>query len=66
MQHIHKRAPINVLLADDCALLRQGLRIALTAEPDLEVVAEAANGEEALHLILSLTPDVAILDIDLP
>ena len=53
-------------MADDHPLLRHGLRIALTAEPGLQVVAEAADGEEALQQILSLLPDVAVLDIDMP
>ncbi len=53
-------------MADDHPLLRHGLRIALRAEPGLQVVAEAADGEEALQQILSLLPDVAVLDIDMP
>jgi DNA-binding NarL/FixJ family response regulator len=53
-------------VADDHPLLRYGLRIALTAEPGLQVVAEAADGEEALQQILSRLPDVAVLDIDMP
>lgn len=53
-------------MADDHPLLRQGLRIALTSEAGLQVIAEAANGEDALEQILSLSPDVAILDIDMP
>ncbi|KAA6465231.1 response regulator transcription factor [Acidobacteria bacterium AB60] len=59
-------APITVLIADDHPLLRQGLRTAITAESDLQVIAEAANGEEALQQIVSLAPHVAILDIDMP
>lgn len=61
-----REGPITILLADDHPLLRQGLRMALTAEPGLQVIAEAANGEEALERILLLSPDVAILDIDMP
>lgn len=59
-------APITVLVADDHPLLRQGLRTALTADAGLQVVAEVADGEEALRQILRLTPEVAILDIDMP
>jgi DNA-binding NarL/FixJ family response regulator len=53
-------------VADDHPLLRQGLRVALTADPGLQIVAEVADGDEALRQILCLSPDVAILDIDMP
>lgn len=59
-------APITVLVADDHPLLREGLRIVLTADAGLRVVAEVADGEEALRQILRLSPEVAILDIDMP
>ncbi|HXF70747.1 MAG TPA: response regulator transcription factor [Thermoflexus sp.] len=57
---------IRVLLADDHPTLRLGLRVLLDREPDIEVVAEAENGEEALEKILALQPDVAVLDCQLP
>ena len=58
--------PVRLLLADDHALVRSGLRMILDAEPDLQVVAEAANGYEAL-LALEHTPaDLVILDIAMP
>ena len=63
---IHEKAPITILLADDHPLLRQGLRMLLTADPGLQVVAEVADGEEALRQIPCLSPEVAILDIDMP
>lgn len=63
---IQEKAPITVLLADDNPLLRQSVRMALTAEHGFQVIAEAASGEEALRQILALLPDVAILDIDMP
>jgi DNA-binding NarL/FixJ family response regulator len=66
MKSFERGSPITVLVADDHPLLRQGLRMAITAEPGLEVIAEAGNGEEALQQIVSLSPDVAILDIDMP
>ncbi len=57
---------IRVLLADDQALVRQGFRLILELEADLEVVAEAADGREALRLTRELAPDVVVMDIRMP
>ncbi len=57
---------IRVLLADDHALVRSGLRMLLEAEPDIEVVAEAADGCAALRHALSTDVDLAILDVSMP
>jgi DNA-binding NarL/FixJ family response regulator len=57
---------IRVLLADDQALLRSGLRALLDGEPDIEVVGEAADGAEAARLVAELEPDVALMDIRMP
>lgn len=57
---------ITVVLADDHALLRQTLRDRLSQEPDIEVVAEAADGSAALAAALDHEPDLLILDIDMP
>jgi NarL family two-component system response regulator LiaR len=57
---------IKVLIADDHAVVRDGTRQILEQEPDLEVVAEAADGEEAVRLAGSSKPDVAIIDIAMP
>ncbi len=57
---------LRLLIAEDHALVREGTRNILNAEPDMEVVAEAADGEEAVALAASLRPDVAILDIEMP
>jgi DNA-binding NarL/FixJ family response regulator len=56
----------RILLADDHALVRRGLRLVLDAEPDLEVVGEAGNGAEAVQLALGIEVDLAILDISMP
>lgn len=58
--------PIRILIADDHGLLRAGLRALLNAEPDLQVVDEAADGPAALSMIQKLRPDVVLLDIGLP
>lgn len=57
---------IKVLIADDHAVVRDGTRQILEQEPDIDVVAEAANGEEAFKLVGSSQPDVAIVDISMP
>jgi DNA-binding NarL/FixJ family response regulator len=56
----------TVLIADDQALVRVGLRKILDAEPDLEVVGEAADGEEAIGETRRLRPDVVLMDIRMP
>lgn len=56
----------RILLADDHALVRRGLRLILDAQPDLEVIAEAGDGAEAVKLALSNDADLAILDISMP
>ena len=57
---------VRILLADDHALVRAGLRRILEAEPDLRVVAEAADGAEAVELARSAAPDLAVLDVSMP
>jgi DNA-binding NarL/FixJ family response regulator len=59
-------ATIRIMLAEDHALVRQGTRRILEEHPDLTVVGEAENGEQALELVRRLNPDVAILDIRMP
>jgi DNA-binding NarL/FixJ family response regulator len=57
---------IRVLLADDQALVRGGFRLILDHEPDMEVVAEAADGDQALAGALETRPDVVLMDIRMP
>jgi DNA-binding NarL/FixJ family response regulator len=57
---------VRVLLADDHALARTGLRMVLDAEPDIEVVGEAATGRQAVHSAGRLAPDVVLMDVRMP
>ncbi len=57
---------IKLLLADDHAVLRAGLKRLLEAQPDIEVVAEAANGEEAVRKSGEVAPDIVLMDITMP
>ena len=58
--------PIRVLLADDHAVVRRGLRLVLESEPDLRVVAEAGDGADAVRLGLQPDVDLAVLDVSMP
>ncbi|MFD1572954.1 response regulator [Agromyces cerinus subsp. nitratus] len=57
---------VRVLIADDQELVRAGLRVLLDTQPDIEVIAEAADGAEAIALARRLRPDVCLLDIRMP
>jgi len=57
---------IGVLIVDDQALVRTGFRMILEIEPDLHVVGEAANGEEAVAMAVALRPDVVLMDVRMP
>lgn len=58
--------PIRVLLADDHCIVRQGLATLLEQEEDLTVVAQAGNGNEAVHLFRKHQPDIALMDLRMP
>jgi two-component system, NarL family, response regulator NreC len=61
-----KISKIRVLIADDHAILRSGLRMLIEAQPDMTVVAEAENGNEAIRLAREISPAVVILDVTMP
>ena len=57
---------IRLLLVDDQSIVREGLRSLLDAQPDLEVVGEAGNGQGAIDQVLALKPDVVLMDVRMP
>jgi DNA-binding NarL/FixJ family response regulator len=57
---------LRILIADDHAIVRQGLRLLIDSQPDMEVVAEAAEGRAALDLADAVKPDVVVMDISMP
>ena len=60
------RKPYRILLADDHAVVRRGLRSLLESQPDMEVCGEAATGPEALEQVRGITPDLLVLDLEMP
>jgi DNA-binding NarL/FixJ family response regulator len=58
--------PTRVLIADDSARARDGLRALLTIRPELEVVGEAANGQDAVRLVAECRPDIVLMDLHMP
>lgn len=58
--------PARLLIADDHPMMRESTRYMLAEEPDLEVVGEAANGQEALELCRRLSPDLVLMDVRMP
>ena len=57
---------VRVVLADDHAILREGIRLILEAQPDIEVVGEAATGRECVELVSELHPDLVLMDLTMP
>ncbi len=58
--------PVRVLIAEDQALVREGIRVLLSGKPDLQVVGEAKDGREALELCRELRPDLVLMDVRMP
>ncbi len=63
---VPRRHAVRILLADDHAMLRQGLRSVLDAYADVEIVGEACDGEQAISLAQSLQPEVVVMDVNMP
>src|SRR5512142_1780031 len=57
---------IRILLADDHAVVRQGFKMILGAQSDMEIVGEAGNGREAAELAAELRPDIVVMDVAMP
>lgn len=58
--------PIRIVLAEDQSIIRQGLRYIIDAQPDMMIVGEAADGEEAVRATIQTTPDLVLMDIRMP
>ena len=61
-----ERKKISVLIADDHPIVRQSLKDLVNAQEDMEIIAEASNGQEAVSLSVELLPDIVIMDIGMP
>ena len=59
-------ALLRILVADDHAIVRQGLRLLLDNQPDMEVIGEAADGKAALDLAVAVKPDIVVMDVSMP
>jgi two-component system, NarL family, response regulator LiaR len=65
--HLRKaEVMVRIILADDHPIVREGLRALLEIQPDFEVIAECANGEEVLRMVARLHPDIILLDLEMP
>ena len=59
-------APLRILIADDHAIVRQGLKLLIDSQPDMKVIAEAASGDAVLEQAAAVKPDVVIMDVSMP
>jgi DNA-binding NarL/FixJ family response regulator len=66
MSNKEATAPVRLLIADDHALVRSGLRVMLKREPGFEIIGEAGNGREAVELCRSLEPNLVLMDMRMP
>src|SRR5689334_13892754 len=66
MANDKKSGPVRIIIVDDHSIVREGLRLILSSDSSLEVVGQAADGQEGLDLIKQLSPDVVLLDVDMP
>ncbi|MEP0891336.1 response regulator transcription factor [Leptolyngbya sp. PL-A3] len=62
----HPTPPIRVLIADDHAIFRQGLATIINCDPEMQVIAQAENGEQAIALFGEHQPDVTLMDLRMP
>jgi DNA-binding NarL/FixJ family response regulator len=61
-----KRQKLRILLADDHKIVRDGLRLIIDGQPNMQVVGEAANGQEALDVARTVKPDIVVMDLSMP
>ncbi|RNB88310.1 DNA-binding response regulator [Brevibacillus nitrificans] len=66
MTDIHHQEKIRVVLVDDQTMIRQGLGYVIQMQPDMEVIGEASDGDEAVALVGELNPDVVLMDVQMP
>jgi DNA-binding NarL/FixJ family response regulator len=60
------KGPLRIILADDHLTMRHGLKLLIDSQPDMEVVAEASDGDGAVQVALALSPDIVVMDISMP
>jgi DNA-binding NarL/FixJ family response regulator len=66
MANEKKSGPIRIVVVDDHSIVREGLRLILSVDPTMQVVGQAADGQEALDTVHKVNPDILLLDVDMP
>jgi len=66
MKQHQKSSPIKIMIVDDDASIRSGLKMRMDLEPDLDIIGEASNGLQALDRLKELSPDVILMDLEMP